>query len=245
MDMNEAGQHPKPKPLSRFMTSLCMATLVLASCGQPNGTEPSARDGDVPRKILISFVEIDPKTSPSSRPSIRFYSTMVERSGRCCNIGDSFQAKELPAGMEMTSSLVAESADGDSVLYLVTLSELSDISLVEGVFGPSPRELELPPKITECRVMAGVREGMLRAGTLKTRESTAAQESRCNMVAMLLLLGLPEEEALDYEKWSEPAEERFSEPGVVLPRRDAINQYAACLDGGRYRDLFLTVESCP
>ena len=251
MDMNETGAMPEAKReskslrrLLRLATAAGMAAL-LAGCGQAGDVEPSAREADVPRKILISYLALDPKVTPGTMPNSDLYKVMIQRSGRCCNTGASFDVDNLPPGTELTPSLVVEAADDDAVFYEVTLTDLSDTTLVEPLFGPSPHELELPPEITECRVMAGVRGRMLRAGMLTTREASSAQESRCNMVAMPLLLGLPEEEALDYEVWSEPKVKRGVETDIIIPRRDAINQYAACLDGGRYRDLFLTVESCP
>ena len=229
-----------------FQAAVIVLSFGLYACGNSASLdELNFSDTSVPRRVESAFVNLDDKVTPGTMPEVSFLKQMIKRNGRCCDFNPSYNVDDLKGLQEVKSAEIIKAVGPSVSLYLTTLPDLSDTTLIGPLFGPSPRELELPSEITDCRVIAGVRDGVLRAGMLTTRDADYGQESRCNMVAMLLLLGLPEEEALDYEKWSELEVRRGVETGVVLPRRDAINQYAACLHDGRYKSYFPTVESCP
>ena len=205
---------------------LGLAALALAACSGAGAADRAWEEAELPRPIFVAEIHVDGKPSASS-----LLFEAYEDIGRCCfHSNSNFSLRsDAPSGRALTAQDVFDAVDPRASLYAIGLPDLEDTSLVEPLFGGRMRRHVMAEPQEGCVVVSGVRDGIRRAGTIsRTLETETIYSAnttadglekrfvdlktnqkgvdRCNVSALLLLHGMPEEEAMDYRTYSKISE---------------------------------------
>ena len=182
---------------------LGLAALALAACSGAGAADRAWEEAELPMPILVAYVEAGGEPEMISTMKAAY-----EDIGRCCfRSDDNFSLRsDAPSGRALTAQDVFDAVDPRASLYAIGLPDLEYTSLVEPLFGGRIRRHVMAEPQEGCVVVSGVRDGIRRAGVLNAYEDDPREGqtalSRCNISALLLLHGLPEEEAMDYKAYA-------------------------------------------
>ena len=183
---------------------LGLTALALAACSGAGAADRAWNEAELPMPIFVANVDL----GGTAAEITSLISAAYENIGRCCFlVSDNFSHRShTPMGRALTSQDVFNTVDSRASFYAIGLPNIEDTSLVEPLFGGRMRRHVMAEPQEGCVVVSGARDGIRRAGVINayerdTKESQTAL-SRCNISAVLLLHGLPEEKAMNYRAYA-------------------------------------------
>ena len=181
-----------------------VAALTLAVCSGASAADKAWEEAELPMPIFMVRININAESDMLGA----VMRAAAEDIGRCCFFANnefSFRS-DAPAGRALTSQDILDAVDSRASLYAIGLENLENTLLVEPLFGDRMRRHTMTKPQEGCIVVSGVRDGVRRAGVINAYKDDPPEVdtalSRCNISALLLLHGLPEDEAMDYQKYS-------------------------------------------
>ena len=216
------------KRVNLWIASLTGAAL-LAGCTSED--DKVYKNAELPDRIFVASVQL--VEGASIVPGF-LYVALDQKHARCCAPAaykkDYRAYRDAPVGRSVTGKDVFTAVDLKASLYQITVPPPTEPVNIDELLGPlfggrMRRHVMAEPQ-EGCIVVSGVRDGILRAGVLanavevKTsyvrygkeqihilKKINDADVERCNISAVLLLHGLPEAEAMDYQNYAvKPAE---------------------------------------
>ena len=226
----------RTKQLSLRLASL-VGVALLSGC--TSADEKAYQNAELPDRIFVASVEL--VEGASIVPG--FLNVAVDQKhARCCAPAaykkDYLAYRDAPVGRSVTGKDVFTAVDLKASLYQITTPPPTEPVNIDELLGPlfggrMRRHVMAEPQ-EGCIVVSGVRDSILRAGVLanvvevKTsyvrygkeqihilKKINHADVERCNISAVLLLHGLPEAEAMDYQNYAVKPVESYN--GDLVP----------------------------
>ena len=240
-------------------TFAAMSLAALSACSGASAADRAWEEAELPEWIILARVSLDKRQGGTDSTNVNFLDVAAENRGRCCTpTTSSFGIKSHGGEYEdLEFSDISAELDPDASFYTITLPNPDDTALIEPLFGGQMRRHVMAEPQEGCYVVSGVRNGVRKAGvianTIKKElvfraDSTADgrerrgvvdrinQEgvNRCNISAILLLHGLPEDEAIDFASYATEYRAEFGIKYTFLaPDLAKIEARAAELAAGR------------
>ena len=208
------------KRVKLWIASLTGAAL-LAGCTSED--DKVYKNAELPDRIFVASVQL--VEGASIVPGF-LNVALDQKHARCCAPAaykkDYRAYRDAPVGRPVTGKDVFTAVDLKASLYQITVpppaEQVNIDELLGPLFGGRMRRHVMAEPQEGCIVVSGVRDGILRAGVMahliKVQGKRTTFErinrssvERCNISAVLLLHGLPEAEAMDYQNYAvKPAE---------------------------------------
>jgi len=200
----------------QFIASLAITTALLAGCS--NDLDRAYREAELPDMILVATVDLASEAivAPKFMQAAHDYELLIteghKNPSRCCRYAkNDYRVDKL--GLPRTGEEVMAVVKDEAALYAITLTDPSDTSLIEPLFGNRMHRHIMDEPQRGCEVVSGVRDGVLRAGVIShevsvkhkagysTEELDYDATNNCFTSALLLLHGLPVSEAMNHEPY--------------------------------------------
>ena len=190
----------------RCAAGLVSLTLLM---GCSNAHDKAYDNAELPETIQVAIVDL---IGLGMVPGA-LLNAAHQHPGRCCrDERDSYTIETLdfPKNAEEIMAVL----DDDASLYTIALPDPTDTALIRPLFGNKLRHHVMDRPQRGCKVVSGVRDGVLRAGVISHIVSIRNKEVEyenldrdaielCLVSAALLLHGFPEAEAMDHDAYSE------------------------------------------
>ncbi len=227
-----------------FHVAISLAATLIASCASEQ--EIDYKNVKLPDKIFVADVQLG-DGDPVSNDFL--VAALDMPPGRCCAPGtykaDYRAYRDAPKGRPVTGQDIIAAVDPKASFYQISIPpppEVTDIDALLGpLFGGRLRRHIMTAPQEGCMVVSGVRDGVLRTGVVMHKLPKQGKRStlyyynrtgieRCNISGILLMHGLPEAEAMDFEPYESDGGEFFT--GGLVPDYAKLRARAAELSPG-------------